>query len=404
MSRPRPCRRFGFTLVELLVVILILAILAALLLPAILSAIRTARSAAVLGEITNMGQALADFKSRYGEYPPSRILLREDGAFDTTGNTTTGNWLGLAPVLGPTDITYAQLAQRSLRYLRKFFPRVNFSSTSVPIFPPTSTVWYDFNGDGRFAAGQDILLEGHEALVFFLGGIPNYTGGVISMSGFGKSPTNPFLNATVTTNRLSPFFEFNSSRLVDNDADGMPGYLDSLATGSDSRFYAYFSSYTGGSYDPNDVNFNEPDDNGVVTSILGGFRINFAVTGPNGATNIDVSPAPNPYTSGSPLPLNPAQSGLPIEQQDLFPTAPGQTAWQNPESFQIISPGIDRFYGIGGWYNSSLTTGKLPFPAKANMQATGQNNQTATGNASDPAYTRQRESDNLASFATQKLD
>ena len=60
---------------ELLVVILILAILIALLLPAINAALRTAKNAAVGGEINQLAQALASFKTKYGDYPPSRILL-----------------------------------------------------------------------------------------------------------------------------------------------------------------------------------------------------------------------------------------------------------------------------------------------------------------------------------------
>ncbi len=69
----------GFTLVELLVVILILAILIALLLPALNGAMRTAKNAAVGGEINQLAQALAAFKAKYGDYPPSRIYLAEDG-------------------------------------------------------------------------------------------------------------------------------------------------------------------------------------------------------------------------------------------------------------------------------------------------------------------------------------
>src|SRR5579864_3603813 len=89
MNRPRPRpqtrhHRFGFTLVELLVVILIIAVLIALLVPAIMAAVRTARDAAVASEINNLAQALADFRSKYGDYPPSRIVLSETGFYDTS--------------------------------------------------------------------------------------------------------------------------------------------------------------------------------------------------------------------------------------------------------------------------------------------------------------------------------
>src|SRR5271166_4437333 len=95
----------GFTMVELLVVILILAALIALLLPALNGALRTAKNAAVGGEINQLAQALASFKARYGDYPPSRIYLSEDGNLLPN---LTGSINGNAG-----DITYAQLGQRS---------------------------------------------------------------------------------------------------------------------------------------------------------------------------------------------------------------------------------------------------------------------------------------------------
>src|SRR5208282_2452315 len=111
----------GFTLVELLTVILILAVLITLLLPAINGAVRTAKNAAVGGEINQLAQALASFKAKYGDYPPSRIYLAEEGNY------------GLAPAtaIAVGDITYAQLAQRSLAFMRKFFPRATFNSSNV---------------------------------------------------------------------------------------------------------------------------------------------------------------------------------------------------------------------------------------------------------------------------------
>ena len=73
--------RGGFTLVELLIVIIVLAILVGLLLPVIAGAVRTARNAAVQAEINQLAQALANFKATYGDYPPSRVLLVENGNY-----------------------------------------------------------------------------------------------------------------------------------------------------------------------------------------------------------------------------------------------------------------------------------------------------------------------------------
>ena len=121
------------------------------------------------------------------------------------------------------------------------------------------------------------ILQGHECLVFFLGGIPLQTASGYGMTGFGKDPTNPFTNNLTTStnysnNRQAPFFEFNPGRLVLDPTNPytallptfpqIPGYLDSLGNTLGSgqiNFYAYFSAYGNGGYDPNDVNFTETD-------------------------------------------------------------------------------------------------------------------------------------------------
>ena len=46
-----------------------------------------------------------------------------------------------------------------------------------------------------FQYQRPYILQGHECLVFFLGGIPQITASGYGMSGFGKDPTNPFKNS-----------------------------------------------------------------------------------------------------------------------------------------------------------------------------------------------------------------
>ena len=70
-------------MIELLMVIIIIAILLALLLPAINGAFKSARRAAVSSEIAQLAQALANFKSKFGDYPPSRFLAIENGNYST---------------------------------------------------------------------------------------------------------------------------------------------------------------------------------------------------------------------------------------------------------------------------------------------------------------------------------
>ena len=61
--------------------------------------------------------------------------------------------------------------------------------------------WYDFNGNGVHGT-QPYILQGHECLVFFLGGIPLQTASGYGMTGFGKDPTNPFTNNLTTSTEL----------------------------------------------------------------------------------------------------------------------------------------------------------------------------------------------------------
>ncbi len=65
-----PCRRNGFTLIELLVVISIIALLIGILLPALGAARETARKAACLSNIRQLGIAVTTYATDYKDYVP----------------------------------------------------------------------------------------------------------------------------------------------------------------------------------------------------------------------------------------------------------------------------------------------------------------------------------------------
>jgi prepilin-type N-terminal cleavage/methylation domain-containing protein len=409
MTRPTPQRcsparsavRGGFTMIELLMVIIIIGVLIALLLPAIMGAMKTARNAAVSSEINQLAQALESFKSRYGDYPPSRVLLEESGNY----SQYIGSNQALSATFDPTspagnDITVGQLAQRTLVAMRKFFPRVVFSTTgNPPLFNGTS-YWYDFNGNGQYDA-TPYVLHGHECLVFFLGGIPtpsiapvtaaNYSTVTFGMSGFGKDPTNPFYNnlpgaaAMYSGNRQPPSFEFNTNRLfIDpNGLSGIPGYYDTLANeppggggSSGINFYVYFSGYGNGSYDANDVNFaSETEPNGLSP---------IALVFQHGITTY-VSASPNPYTTTLSTTLTPTGAS----------TGTTTVTFQKAQTYQIISSGADGLYGVGGQYlaptqSNSATLNSLPFDANGDT--------FAGGTAETTTNIRTAEKDNLSNF------
>ncbi len=383
--------RPGFTLVELLVVITILGVLVALLVPVIWSAVRTANNTRVGSEINTLASALEQFKLKYGDYPPSRIILKENGAYNVANppaafyGATPSDAMNYAPnasyapiggsqiILGTPDLNYEQLATRSIQTLRKLWPRVTLT-TGPGLAPGTIPGgFYDFNGN-RQIDNLPIYLQGHECLVFFLGGIPNhdvspagYTlNGVL---GFGNNPRNPFRIETV--NREDPLFEFQADRLVDDDFDGIPGFVDTLGTGDAARYFAYFSSYNGAGYDPNDVNFNAGITEQNVPSGVNAsrpFRVSYAYPG-NTPLNVTTSPLPNPYTTGLPL-----------------PNAGAAAAFASPQSFQIISAGQDRAYGVGGRYDASGNQTRLPADPPI------------------PEQDRLRDRDNITSFTNGPLE
>jgi general secretion pathway protein G len=416
-------KKRGFTLIELLVVIIVLAILIALLLPAINGALRTARNAAVSAEINQLATALASFNTKYGGYPPSRVILMENGNYTgLIGNTTPVSTLnpvppappGWAPAGGTGDITVGQLATRTLLAFRKFWPKLQLSTNGSP--PPNiananGTYWYDFNGNGVLDPNPYVL-QGHESLVFFLGGIPlpnplqipiTAPGSIqLSMTGFGKDPANPFSNSIVgnamyNTNRQPPLYEFSPSRLFLDPSNlsnagaspGIPGYYDTLnggppigiGTGTGTiNFYAYFSAYGSGNYDPNDVNFYEADLTTVQGPIELQYWVNFPTTGGTvntgvGTTYLAVSPSPNPFTSTA-----------------TAAVAAGTVTYQAPQTFQIISSGGDGLYGLGGQYTPTVTAGAASLPL--DTQHTVNTNDTSI---------RQREYDNLTNFKSGTL-
>jgi prepilin-type N-terminal cleavage/methylation domain-containing protein len=389
--------RRAFTLIELMVTILIIGVLAAILMPVLAGAVRTARRAAVGSEIQSLGTALESFRSVHGEYPPSRIMVCEDGLWNTSDTT-------MVPDSGGADITYGSLAQRSVAALRKFWPEMIFSTGPRTLFDGTGPTWYDFDGDGRFdpsaIPGRGRILTGDECLTFFLGGIPLDTGTPdepeLSLSGFATGKIeygfypgtripisarplpNPFRNNLADGNaaywgdRAKVFYEFRASRLADIDGDGLLSYHDSLGT---ARPFAYFRADAQG-YDPNDCNLPDSGQAGTSTSVvtLRKFDVPFTVVPRVALGNTarqSVSPAPNPYTTSL------AATGT-------------TTAWHKASSYQIISAGADGLYGLGGQY---LEGKPQPLPVELGATKVSPN---------DPEI-REVEADNITNFASGTL-
>lgn len=383
-----PARRRGFTLIEVLVVLIVLGILVGLLVPAVTGAYNKARVTAAAAEVRNMSLALEAFKQQYGAYPPSRLLVAEDGDYS-------------AAAVGPVN---APLAPRSLRALRGLWPRLDLRTDGSK--PPVPGGWFDVNGD-HVKQTKPYVLSGSECLVLFLGGVQAKTDQGWTVDGFDKNPKNPFTSPVTpdkdspvtwpaSTNRQAPFYAFTGGgRLAPaGNPDLAPAaqtvaYVDPL---SRTRFYAYFSAYGGLGYDPDDVNADEFSEDETISGVLGALQTRGAATptaplAPN-RRDVVISPAPNPYTEDTPLP---------VAADGALNAADGRDrVYHAKTKFQILCAGLDGKFGIGGqWDSREASAVKLPEYLAATAALTKQ--------TLGPAC-RAVERDNVASFSAGALD
>jgi prepilin-type N-terminal cleavage/methylation domain-containing protein len=209
-------RRGGFTLVELLVVIAIIAILVSLTAAAVIRVLSIGPDVQAHTEMGMMQNAIESAKADLNNVPflPSRIVLDEGCNY-----TANGGWTNA----GTLDAF-------SVAFLTKAFgKRVAFTG---------GTTFIDWNGNGT--NDGPLILEGSEALTFWLGGIP-FHGAVPGCLGFSADPTNP---STAGGTRKGPYFDFKATRLFQVPlpplGNGFFRYLDPYNQGAP---YVYFTSY-----------------------------------------------------------------------------------------------------------------------------------------------------------------
>jgi general secretion pathway protein G len=349
-----------------MMVLAIIALLAAFLIPAIAGAYRQGKEAAEIADVGNLVAAVQKFKDRFGVYPPSQIILRENGAYNGT-NT---------PVLITNGGRGAVFDEPlSIQYLRRIWPQLVINVNGLPVdYTNNGTAsdidrsgntandpndFYDWNGDG--IPNGPWFLEGDECLVFFLGGIPTgqyldltnnplrpavasdvrkYPPGV---SGFSKTPHWPCQRVAGGAGLEGPFMEFVSGRLIDSDRDSFWELLP-FRKPSPEGPYVYFSAYEGAGYRPDDLNLAQEPAPNLATVPVADFLVLWplvaAYPGVQGSgTGVDPyfvrSLGPNPYTVGASHPGTPLPLGFSVR-------------YHKPDSFQIISPGPSVGYGHGG--------------------------------------------------------
>lgn len=174
-------------------------------------------------------------------------------------------------------------------------------------------IWdqFDFSTCGGFGyQAAPIYLNGAECLVFFLGGLNNGTPSSPALIGFSKNPRTPW--STSGENRDVPFYDqFDPVRLVDVDQDSVVEFVDSLP--GQTTPYLYFSSQ-GKSYRKT-----------------------------NGASTMDEFDVHGGMTN-------------PKDMSSIYVGSDGKTP-ERASSYQLVSPGIDGLYGLGGTIAAAGLTG-----------------------------------------------
>ena len=215
-------------------------------------------------------------------------------------------------------------AKWSRSIIRRLWPDFNF------------TLDRDFNQDSAFSGSW--TLEGDQCLVFFLGGIWDGS----KFAGFSADPRNPFKLGVTTATRVGPFMDFDANRVVTTAVvsytaplTNFPVYVDTMP--AQVRPYMYASSDDGLGYDSGDV---------ATPASNNAFSIYF------------------------------------LEQKAAI-ADPDPEAWK-PETYQIISPGQDGEFGLGGPYLPDRTTRNQMLPPLV---------------AGGPAVDRSKEYDNITNFS-----
>lgn len=284
--RRTPSSRSGFTLVELLVVISIIGVLAGLLVPAVFSVRRTMNNGMVKFEVQSLADAVEKYRTKYGDYPP-------DGS----------DWRIMETHIRKA---FPSILQSEINLLNP-----QYSTTQVPGWPSLSSGNLLIRND--FETSNVRVMDPAEALVFFLGGFSSDSQKPFTGKGgpFAKNPDTGALEYNLQ--RENSFYEFASGRLNGADDTGRGGAANDLLPVYNS--YATITPYV--YFDHRTYQINRGS--GVV------FFNYHRATSPSD---------PNDALYGVARPL--LSAALAVNTK---------AGYEASKTFQVISPGIDGFYG-----------------------------------------------------------
>ncbi|MBL9082219.1 MAG: prepilin-type N-terminal cleavage/methylation domain-containing protein [Planctomycetales bacterium] len=307
----RRLARVGFTLVEMLVVITIIGMLMALVSVAVWKALERANQTKIIVEIGQLQSAIQAYKEKAQQYPPCLA-----------------------------QINIADRKVRFMRHVQIAFPNSNYA-TSSGTFDTIRNNLMAGNGvtsqpyNYKNAAGDirqlDLnTLDQAEAIVFWLGGFPTPYNSASQNSianrrifGFHRDADAPFRRDALVAEgldplryRTDPMYQFDETRLVDNDDDGWFEYIPMAQRGG--AVVAPFVYFDSDSYTT-------------------------ASTGQGSALDISIYGYPRNGDAGA-VDLA-GQFGLAVPfAAFLDPQNSSPMRWTNPEGFQIICGGLDGMY------------------------------------------------------------
>jgi prepilin-type N-terminal cleavage/methylation domain-containing protein len=360
-------QRAAFTLTELLIGITIIGLLVGMLAVAGAGVIGTTREFAVTSEITQMGLAIESFKTEYGFYPPSFEQ------FKRTVNTGDS---------APYNVVHAESSQL-LPFLNKIAPNNQEAAFGSSPIPSRASAGYSILDDWWEFVGCN--LDQSTSLQFWLAGLSQnkqfpLTGGLTpAISGDADLYLPAAYNVSVFINGADipdaaafdrkVFYDFDKDRMIpvsifDGGAETRPivQYIMDHGKTNGDLFYVYRDS---GSYQP----VAQPDPSHLD---------------PNSrmATTAPAIPASD-FASIDAYLASPNHRGPAYYSVD----ATGTPEFANPNTFQIISFGLDGDPGVSPTATADRTRGLL-FDKSAGVQE----------------VQLPQSSDNLCNFAQGRLD